>query len=71
MAVAAELHFACAAERVGIEQSPLSRAIRELELDLGVVLFTSTSRSARMTRAGEALLVQDGRALHLPENLIV
>lgn len=63
VAVAEELHFARAAERVGIEQSPLSRAIRELELDLGVVLFTRTSRSTRMTRAGEALLVDARRLL--------
>jgi len=63
VAVAEELHFARAAERVGIEQSPLSRAIRELELDLGTVLFTRTSRSTRLTRAGELLLVDARRLL--------
>jgi len=63
VAVAEELHFARAAERVGIEQSPLSRAIRELELDLGVALFTRTSRSTRMTKAGETLLVDARRLL--------
>jgi DNA-binding transcriptional LysR family regulator len=63
VAVAEELHFARAAERVGIEQSPLSRAIRELERDLGAVLFTRTSRSTRMTRAGEILLVDARRLL--------
>jgi DNA-binding transcriptional LysR family regulator len=56
MAVAEELHFARAAERLHIEQSPLSRAIKELEEDLGVTLFARTTRSTRLTRAGKLLL---------------
>lgn len=52
MAVAEELHFARAAERLHIEQSPLSRAIKELEEDLGAQLFVRTTRSTRLTRAG-------------------
>lgn len=56
MAVAEELHFARAAERLHIEQSPLSRAIKELEEDLGVQLFVRTTRSTRITRAGKLFL---------------
>ncbi len=56
LAVAEELHFARAAERLCIEQSPLSRAIKELEADLGIRLFNRTTRSTRLTRAGERFL---------------
>lgn len=56
MAVAEELHFARAAERLHIEQSPLSRAIKELEEDLGTQLFVRTTRSTRLTRAGKLFL---------------
>lgn len=56
LAVAEELHFARAAERLHMEQSPLSRAIRELEDDLGVQLFVRTTRSTRLTGAGTLFL---------------
>lgn len=56
LAVAEELHFARAAERLHIEQSPLSRAIKELEEDLGAQLFVRTTRSTRLTHAGELFL---------------
>lgn len=55
LAVAEELHFARAAEKLHIEQSPLSRAIKELEEDLGAQLFVRTTRNTRLTQAGQLL----------------
>ena len=63
LAVAEELHFARAAERLHIEQSPLSRAIRELEEELGAHLFVRTSRSTRLTLAGKLLMENAPRVL--------
>ncbi|UOB06953.1 LysR substrate-binding domain-containing protein [[Acidovorax] ebreus] len=63
LAVAEELHFVRAAERLHIEQSPLSRAIRELEEELGAQLFVRTSRSTRLTLAGKLLMENAPRVL--------
>jgi DNA-binding transcriptional LysR family regulator len=63
VAVGEELHFGRAAERLHMSQSPLSRAIRELERELGVVLFVRTTRRVELTPAGSALLVRARRAL--------
>jgi DNA-binding transcriptional LysR family regulator len=52
VAVAEEQHFSRAAHRVGIQQSPLSRAIRALESDIGAVLMERSVRGSRLTPAG-------------------
>ncbi len=45
-----------AAERLHIEQSPLPRAVKELEEEFGVLLFARTSRSTRLPRAGRMFM---------------
>lgn len=65
--LAEELHFARAAERLQIQQSPLSRAIREMERSLGVRLFERNTRSTRITRAGAVLLNYARRVSSLVE----
>jgi DNA-binding transcriptional LysR family regulator len=56
VAVAEERHFGRAAARLGIEQSPLSRSIRQLEGQLETALLERGSRASQLTQAGNALL---------------
>ena len=62
VAVAEERHFGRAATRLHMSAPPLSQRIRELEAELGLVLFERSSRSVTLSPAGERLL-GDARAV--------
>lgn len=62
VAVADHLHFGRAAAWIGMEQSPLSRAIKAFEIELGVKLFATSTRRTDLTTAGTVLL-QDARRI--------
>jgi DNA-binding transcriptional LysR family regulator len=56
LAVAEELHFGRAAERLHLAQPPVSRIVRQLERDFGTDLFIRSTRSVQLTAAGAALV---------------
>jgi DNA-binding transcriptional LysR family regulator len=70
VAVAEELNFTRAAERLHVSQSPLSQAIKALEANLGVVLLERTSRHVELTAAGEELLPAARAAIGAVEHAV-
>jgi DNA-binding transcriptional LysR family regulator len=68
LAVAEELHFRRAAERLHLAQPSVSQQIRALEAELGVPLFERNRRGASLTPAGAALLSEARELLNRAEH---
>jgi DNA-binding transcriptional LysR family regulator len=64
IAVAAELSFSRAAERIHVVQSALSVAVAKLEKELGVALFDRTRRQIALTATGEVFLEHAREVIH-------
>ncbi|KAA0971940.1 LysR family transcriptional regulator [Aureimonas fodinaquatilis] len=63
LAVAQEHNFRAAADRLGVTRSAVSQGIRRLEDGIGTALFLRTTRSVRLTQAGEDFLETVSRPL--------
>ncbi|TFW36200.1 LysR substrate-binding domain-containing protein [Massilia horti] len=71
IAVAEELHFSRAAERLNMTQPPLSRQIRLLEHQVGAQLLDRSGRAVRLTAAGKAFFPEAARILRMAEEAVV
>jgi DNA-binding transcriptional LysR family regulator len=70
LAVAEELHYGRAAERLCMSQPPLTKHIQQMETKLGVMLFDRNKRGVRLTPAGNAMVHEARRLLAQTERSI-
>ena len=70
LAVAEELHFRKAADKLFISQPGLSRQIKQLEKDLGVTLFERNNRNVTLTKAGEYLQKEVRKHLRVLDTIL-
>src|SRR6266496_88035 len=71
VAVAEELHFTHAAAKLYLTEQALSRDIRRLEEQLGLTLFTRTTRRVTLTPDGQRLLVRGRELLALHDRTVL